>query len=200
MYVVVLAHPHRGGGPFPHTIDGENRRLRERRWEERARRVRFVVLGEQQVPIEIAANRVEDHPVLVELFLDPQRAGHEKGPKPLGSDAQVSFKNSLKLDERLVVEADVVKIRRGDAGPVEAEVHRVFRERGVPLLSRKALLRARGDDLTISYQTGSTIVVERRNPEDVNGLAQCSHRTSSASVSNSRFSRPTGSRNRCSSK
>ena len=70
--LVAASEAIRSSRPFTDAIHREDGRLLERAGEERARRVRLVMLGVQQVALE-SAQRVTKLPVGEELFLDPER-------------------------------------------------------------------------------------------------------------------------------
>ena len=163
---MVLPHPVRRGGPFAHAVHGEKRRFREGRGEERAGGVRLVMLGVQQLALVSPQSRA-DLAVHEKLFLDPQRPRHPKRREPLRCHAEVGLQNALELEERLVVEADEVQLRRCDAADGEAVPGCLEGKRRVPLLAGEALLLRRRDDLAVPQQTRRAVVIERREPKDV---------------------------------
>ena len=58
----------RRGGPFPNSINGEDRRLFERTREERARRVRFVMFEKHVTASKLAAQSFVHLARQMELF------------------------------------------------------------------------------------------------------------------------------------
>jgi hypothetical protein len=103
----------------------------------------------------------------VELLLEPQRKAHHEqleAPRRVGD---IGLEQAIELEQRLVVEGDVVEIILADAPFAEAVGDRVLREPVVVLLAREALFLGGGDDPTVLHQAGGAVVVVRRDPEDV---------------------------------
>ncbi len=157
----------RCGCPLAHSIHGENRGILERRREERAGRMRFVVLGIED--LAAVAEPVTDLPVHVQLVLDPQRARLQERAESAGCDVQIRLEYPLKLQQRLVVEADKGELVGLEAPLLQTVARRVDREGGVTLLARESFLLRRRDDLAVTQQTGRAIVVESGDAEDVGG-------------------------------
>src|SRR3546814_4506991 len=81
---VAITDAERGRAPFANPVHGEHGRPIEGRGEERACRVRLMMLGEKQrfLPAAAAgqlAKLVPKSGLLEHLFLDPQRNGHAEG-------------------------------------------------------------------------------------------------------------------------
>jgi hypothetical protein len=96
--------------PFADAVQGEDRRALERRGEEGARGVGLVVLGEDEPAAEPAAQAAAQLPRQVELGLEPERhrpAERGEAPRRVG---EVGLEQALELQDRLVVEADVVEL------------------------------------------------------------------------------------------
>src|SRR5262245_2701272 len=85
--------------PFADTINRHDRRLLERRRIKRRRRMRLVMLAEQDLALESLqmSTYLIAHP---ELFRDPKRQGHEIRPKALGRICRVRLEQAIKLEER----------------------------------------------------------------------------------------------------
>src|SRR5258708_36837158 len=66
----------RSGGPFPDAVNGEDRRRFEGRWEERAGRVRLMMLGVEH--LAVVAEGVLNLAAFKQFFLHP--------PRPLGAE------------------------------------------------------------------------------------------------------------------
>src|SRR5438552_16241149 len=109
--VAAAAHAERRRGPLADAVDREDRGLLEGGREERARRVRLVMLGVQDLPLvpEGAADLVAEE----ELFFHPQWACHPELREPAGRDAEVGLQHALELEAGLVIEADICQ----DRGP-----------------------------------------------------------------------------------
>ena len=74
---------------------------------------------------------------------------------------------ALELDERLLVEADVIEIVDEQLALVQTIANRIDGEALVVLLAGEPLLGRGGDDLTVANQAGRGVVVEARDAEDV---------------------------------
>ena len=165
--LVAVSDPERRRRPLAHTVDGEDRRLLERRGEERARGVRFVMLG--VTDLAFVPEGAADLAIEKQLLLHPQRSGQTELRKAAGRDAQIGLEDTLELEQRLVVEPDVREVARGDATGREAVPHGVRRKRLVTLLAGEALLLGGGDDVAVSEQARRAVVIEGREAEDVRG-------------------------------
>ena len=92
------------------------------------------MLGEQQalLPVEVrlpaSVNLVAQQRLLEQLFLQPQRHRHAERAEAARRKGEIGLEQPLELQERLVVEGDVVDVGQRDAGLVEAIVDRVRRE------------------------------------------------------------------------
>src|SRR5262249_51546670 len=81
-------------------------------------------------------------------------------------EAEVLVEQSVELEERLVVETDVVEFGRADACLAEAVGRSSSGKPGVVLLTREALLLSGSDDLAVAHHAGCRVVVEGREAED----------------------------------
>ncbi len=163
---VAAAVPVAGRGPLAHAIHGQDRRLVERRWEERAGRMRFVVLRKDVLfAVSVLQTLVQFAPQ-VQLLLQPDRDRAQERPEPGRGKGKVRFQEPLEFQERLVVEAHVVQLLRPDARFPQAVFDRVHRKPLVVFLASKAFLLRGGDDLPIADQRGCRIVIESRDAKD----------------------------------
>src|SRR5690606_12310938 len=89
--------------------------------------------------------------------------------EPAGRQTEVCLQDPLELEQRLVVEAHVVEILDPDPPFPQAVLDRPRRERRVPLLAGEALLLRRRHDLAITHQARGAVMIERRDPETVQG-------------------------------
>src|ERR1051326_5103439 len=86
--------------PLPHTINREECRFRKRRWKERRRRMRFVVLWKKDfaVTVELSPDQFF-HP---DAFPDPKRDRHQKTFEAGRRIGQITVQNpGTHLDERI---------------------------------------------------------------------------------------------------
>ena len=128
-----------------------------------------VVLGEEQplLPgvarrpaLELAAQQVLQE----QLLAQPDRDRHaERGETPR-REREVGLEQALELQERLVVEHDMVERFRGDAGFFQAPGDGVVRKGRVVLPAGEARLLRRGHDAAVLDQRGRAVVVEGRDP------------------------------------
>ena len=94
--------------------------------KERAGRVRLVVLGED---VSACCSAVEASPDLarqVQLLLQPDGMRHEERPEAARRERQIGLEQALELQQRLVVEPDVVELgRRRCRASLQAVVDRL---------------------------------------------------------------------------
>src|SRR5258705_26681 len=88
----------RSGGPFPDAVNGEDRRLFEGRWEERAGRVRLMMLGVEH--LAVVAEGVSNLAVLKQFFLHPRRPREAELRKAAGCDSQIGLEDEGKTVSR----------------------------------------------------------------------------------------------------
>src|SRR5438552_5118640 len=81
--------------------------------------------------------------------------------------AEHGHQDALKLDQRLFVKDDVIKILAADAALRETKIYRQIRNIIVVLLATKALLFRGRDQIAITNQRRCRVVVETGNAEDV---------------------------------
>src|SRR5690606_1168969 len=91
--------------------------------EEGAGGMRFVMLGEDELLAIVPAKVFSHLARQVELAAEPN--GHRLGERneARGSIRQVGFQQPLELEQRLVVETDVVDVGGSQAGFLQAELH-----------------------------------------------------------------------------
>src|SRR5256885_14157653 len=166
--VVAAADAVGGGRPFADAVDGEDRRLLERRREEGARGMGLVVLRVEQ--LAVVAERASDFPVQEQFSLHPQRAGHPKLCEPARCDAELRLEYPLELEKGLVVKPDEGEVGgRDPARGLEAIPGGLERKRRVPLLASEALLLRGCDDFAVPQEAGGAVVVEGGDAKDVVG-------------------------------
>ena len=115
----------RRGRPLADAVHREDHRLVERRRKERAGRVALVMLGEQQLafPIEVRdRTRAARRAAAASGTASPSsRAASpcERSGSP-GRKREIGLEQPLELEERLVVEGDVVDLAERDAALAQA--------------------------------------------------------------------------------
>ena len=123
------------------------------------------MLGIQKRPF--VPERLAQLPVHVELVLQPQRPRHEERLEPPGGDTKVGLEDSLKLEKRLVVEANVGEMPGLYPAGTQTILDRLSGEARVALLPGEAFLLGRSHDLAVLHETGSTVMVEGRETQYV---------------------------------
>ena len=135
-----------------------------------------MMLGEQELPLDVLAGAafpqvIAQQPLLEQLLLEPHRQRHaERGEAP-GRERQIGLEQALELQERLVVERDVVDPVEIGAAFAQAILDRVLGEGGIVLLAREPLLLRGGDELAVGDQRSRAVVIERRQAEDLHSAA-----------------------------
>src|SRR5262245_23648658 len=124
-----------------------------------------MVLAKEHFPV-ITCDTLPDvvrHP---ELVSQPQRHRHEVGPQPSRGSCGVGLKQSVELDERLLVETNQVEIASLEAGLMQTVLDGARWEAGVVFLAGEPFFLCRGRDLAVFHKTGGRIVVIRRKSQD----------------------------------
>ena len=157
---VATAAAHGGRGPFANAVHGEDGRLLEGTGKEGAGGVGLMVLAED-IALLIALSKPPIHlPGEPQFLSEPERHGQGEGAEAGGSKAQIGLEQTLKLEERLVVETDIVNRLRREPGLLQAVVDSMDREVRVVLLTSEALLLSGGGDFAVHHQGRSRIVIE----------------------------------------
>ena len=131
-----------------------------------------VVLGEQQLrspsrrPASKRFSSSRSSSFWNSFSLQPERDRHAERAEAARREGEVGLEQPLELQERLVVEDDVVDVAELDAGLGQAVVDRVRGKARIVLLAGEALLLRRGDDAPVLDQRGGAVVVEGRDAED----------------------------------
>ena len=163
---IAAAHPEARRRPLADAVNRQDRRLVERRREERAGRMRLVVLGKDEAPLIAAAERLAHLPREMQLPLDPQRQRLPERSEPAGRVGEIGLEQPLELEQRLVVEGDVIELVGADSAALEAERDRLRREAVVVLPPGETLFLRGGHDVPVHDQRRRRIVVERRDSQD----------------------------------
>ena len=161
-----------GGGrrPLPHPVHGQQRRLLERRAEERAGRMGQVMLGEENA-VARDPDLLGDAPGDPQLVDEPGRHRVLEHPRAARERAHRGRQDALELQERLLEEDDIAEIGCIDAGLGHDVADGVRRELRVMLAAREAFLLGGGHELTIPQQRGGGVVKEAGDAENVHGYA-----------------------------
>jgi len=159
----------RGGVPLADAVDREDRRLLERGAEETGRRVGEVVVGVEDLPL--VAGLLPDHRRDMHLLPEPYRHRRDKRPVGARPGGEVGEDEPLHLDERLLVEDDVVEVGHPHAAEFQAEIDRLLREARVVLLPAESLLLHRRDDPSVQTEGRRGVVVEAGYAEYLHGSA-----------------------------
>ena len=83
-----------------------------------------------------------------------------KEGKPRGANVDISLDQALELDERLLVEDDVVEVGGGNASRLETIVYRSHGKIRIMLLACEALFLRGGNDIAVDDEGRRAIVVE----------------------------------------
>ncbi len=130
-YMIAFTYPEARSSPFSHSVHGEERGSFERRRKERARCMSFVMF--RKIDFPFISQALADQIRNVQLLLQPEWHGHEERCPTPRSKGQIRFQESLKLEDGLVVEYDIVQIGRCDTGLRQAPRHGFVRKTMVVL-------------------------------------------------------------------
>jgi hypothetical protein len=125
----------------------------------------FVVLGKHHRRVRRHAGLFEplfDGQRNPELFLHPDRQGHQERPQPERRHGKIGLQEAVELGQGLVVEGDSVQLAGADAALRQAIAQGVDGKGGIVLLAREALLLRGRHDAAITNQTGGAIVIAFR--------------------------------------
>ena len=173
--ICAVADRERSRRPLADAIHGQHGGALERRRIERARRMTQVVLGEEQpcIPVDAVAERrlqcLRKDVLLEQLVLHPHGQRLAKGRESARRERQIRLEQALELQERLVVEGDMVEIAGRQAGFLEAVAHGVLGKTIVVLLARETLFLRGRDDLAVHHEGGGRVVVVRGDAENLQG-------------------------------
>jgi hypothetical protein len=147
------------GSPLTNPIDRENSRVLVWRWIEGGPCVALMVLSEKYLTFvsELTLDRIRDP----KLVFEPHRKRSRVRGEPLGSGCKVGLQEALKLEDRLIVESDVINVVDRQSLRLQTVLGRVLRKLWVMLLPGPPLLLRGGDDLPVSNETSRAIVIER---------------------------------------
>jgi hypothetical protein len=136
--------------------------------------VRLVVLGEEELAL-VAAELAPERVAGEELSFSHTGIAVRNEFSPFGATPRIVLENALELQQRLVVEADVVEVLHAEAALAKTVRDRVMRELLVVLLAREALFLRRGDELAVAHEAGRGVVVvggESENRRHVRTVAR----------------------------
>src|SRR5262249_48808116 len=99
------------------------------------------------------------------------RNGHRERPQAAWREREIGLEQALELEERLVVEDNVVDLIQRHAGLAQTVLDRVRREARGVLLARESLFLSRRRDTAVLDQRGRAVVIEGRDAKDPHGHA-----------------------------
>src|ERR1700682_5517646 len=113
-----------------------------------------MMLGKQQLVLPVKAGRLRlelfaDQILLEQFLLEPQWQGHAERGEPARREGEIGLKQPLELDERLLVEHDVINLVELHAAFVEAIANGILRIARILLLAGKTFLLRRGNDMPV---------------------------------------------------
>src|SRR5262249_31293717 len=108
-----------------------------------------------------------------ELVAQPQRHRREVGLQPARCKTDIRLEQPVELDEGLLIKADQVNSTRRNVGFAKAVIDRFSRKTRVVLNATEAFFLSGGHDAALLNETGSGVVVIRRNAQDSRHLEQC---------------------------
>src|SRR5262245_45990053 len=131
----------------------------------------LVMLREQELffPVDMPrelSQFVTQKRLLEQLLAQPQRDRHAERPKAGRRDREIGLQQAFELEERLVVEHDVVDVVQSGSRGLQTVAERMMREAGVVLLAREALLLGGRDDAAMLDEGGRAVVIECRESEN----------------------------------
>ena len=144
-------------------IEAQDRRPVEGTGKKRRCRVRLVVRREQQRrQLQVVAgtfNRqcrqlVPQRRLEKQFVFEPDRHGGKKRPEPGGHERKIGFQESLELDERLLVKADVIQIRGLNLGLLKTVLDSPPGKTVVVLLAAEAFFFRCGDEHAVVQEGG----------------------------------------------
>src|SRR5580704_6963210 len=131
-----------------------------------------VVLGESEARVPVDA-RIEGAELAAQARTEKELVAQPDGHRPreraqaTRRDREIRLDQALELEERLLVVRDKVEIGRPDAGALQTERDGMSRIVGIVPEPRKPLFLSGRHDHPIVYERGRTIVIVRRDPEDL---------------------------------
>src|SRR5262249_29987750 len=102
-----------------------------------------------------------------ELFFHPNRHGHKKGPKAPRRKRRVCLKQPLELQQRFIIEDDVVQVRELRASFTQAISYGVHWKTWIVLFPRETFLLRCSHNFSITNKTGGAVVIERGNTQNI---------------------------------
>ena len=175
--VMPLAEAEGRGRPFADTVDGQHRRRLEGRGVKGAGRMALMMLGKQQSALEVLHldpgvgvcgdlfQLLAQEAFLEQLLLHPDRHGGAERLEAFRREGEIGLQEALELQERLVVERDMVDLGQRQPAFRQAVAHRLVRKAAVMLDPGEALLLRRRDDPAVHHQGGRAVVIKSRHTE-----------------------------------
>src|ERR1700681_723374 len=101
-----------------------------------------------------------------QLFFQPDRHRFRERRKPRRCVIEVGFEQAIELENRFIVEADLIELLDGESSLFETELDGARREARIVFDASEALLLSCRDDLAVNDDARCGIVIERRDSED----------------------------------
>src|SRR4030095_12753582 len=131
----------------------------------------LVVLGKEETPLPVVGGGIGlelflQQRLLKQLLPEPQRNGLGEGGESARGESQICLQKALELEERLVIENDVVYLSEAASALSKAILDRMAREARVVLLPRKAFLLGGRHDASVLHERCRAVVIESRDAQD----------------------------------
>src|SRR5262245_18825412 len=122
-----------------------------------------MMLGKEEpvLPVVVPAQPLQLSPqerFLEELLSQPDRHGHRERPKAAGRKRQVCFQQALKLQERLVIERDMIDLAQAHAGFAETVSDGMPRKASIVSLPAEPLLLRGSNDARVLDEGGRAVM------------------------------------------
>ena len=154
------------GCPLADAVYRENGCLVEPRGIKRARRVRSMVIDEQDLA-RLDAKPIAEVVSYPELIPEPRDHGFAESVPGSRVALKHRHQDALEFDEGLFVKDDVIEILRLDAGGLEAKLDGTFRVAGIVLLPRESLFFRCTNEPPVIDERRGRIVIETGDSEDL---------------------------------
>ena len=118
-----------------------------------------------------------------DFFLHPNRHRSPKRDQAAWRGREIRREQPFEFQKRFFVERDEIELGgAGETGFAQAVVDRMPGESGVVLSPRESLFLRSRHDLAVAHETGSAVVIKRRNAENVHGCWARNLTSSSAAI------------------
>src|SRR5438105_1570012 len=134
-----------------------------------------MVFGEQQSLSHVLAraeraNRLRNQVLQEEFFAKPHRHCHAERLEAARRERQIRLEEPLELEQRFVVERDVIDVVERISRGAQAISDGVLRKSRIVLLARESLFLRGGDNGAVIDKRGSAVVIERGYAQYFHGV------------------------------